>query len=396
MNNLTFYQDIQSVTHIYDITDPHVYHDVPSDWWIALTDVRGSTQAIANGRYKDVNAIAAATITALLNSLPKIDIPFVFGGDGATILIPPSVVPRAKDSLVAAQRLAREFFSLELRIGLVPVADVLARGQRVRVTKLFMSENFQQAIFTGGGLAEAERLLKDSATYDAYTIVDTGADVQADFGGFECRWSEMPTPHEETVSLLVLAQGADDGAHPRLYREVLEQIEAVYGSREVRHPIHTDKMHVGSSLAAFGAETAIRQNTRALWPRFKLMLWAWAGWLLWTYRDKIWERYKQVVRSATDHEKFDDMLRMIISGTTAQRDTLTAYLQRRHAAGDLVYGVHVSDRALMTCVVFDRFGRQVHFVDGADGGYALAAKQMKGQLSIRMTEELPALVLPKG
>jgi hypothetical protein len=49
-----------------------------------------------------------------------------------------------------------------------------------------------------------------------------------------------------------------------------------------------------------------------------------------------------------------------------------------------VYGVHVSRHALMTCLVFDRFGKQVHFVDGANGGYALAAKQLKQQLADRV------------
>jgi len=32
---------------------------------------------------------------------------------------------------------------------------------------------------------------------------------------------------------------------------------------------------------------------------------------------------------------------------------------------------------LMTCLVFERHGRQVHFIDGADGGYAIAAKKLK-------------------
>jgi hypothetical protein len=33
----------------------------------------------------------------------------------------------------------------------------------------------------------------------------------------------------------------------------------------------------------------------------------------------------------------------------------------------------------MTCLVFSLAGDHVHFIDGADGGYALAAKQMKQQ-----------------
>jgi hypothetical protein len=35
----------------------------------------------------------------------------------------------------------------------------------------------------------------------------------------------------------------------------------------------------------------------------------------------------------------------------------------------------------MTCLVFERNGRQVHFVDGADGGYAVAAKAMKRRIN---------------
>jgi hypothetical protein len=57
----------------------------------------------------------------------------------------------------------------------------------------------------------------------------------------------------------------------------------------------------------------------------------------------------------------------------------------------LVYGLHVSKHALMTCLVFDRFGKQVHFVDGSGGGYALAAKQMKEQLVVRRTQEVRAV-----
>ena len=34
----------------------------------------------------------------------------------------------------------------------------------------------------------------------------------------------------------------------------------------------------------------------------------------------------------------------------------------------------------MTCVVFDRSVNHVHFIDGGDGGYARAAKQLKSKL----------------
>jgi hypothetical protein len=42
-----------------------------------------------------------------------------------------------------------------------------------------------------------------------------------------------------------------------------------------------------------------------------------------------------------------------------------------------VYGLHVTDHALMTCLVFNYSGKHLHFIDGADGGLFLAAKQFK-------------------
>jgi hypothetical protein len=93
-----------------------------------------------------------------------------------------------------------------------------------------------------------------------------------------------------------------------------------------------------------------------------------------------WGNYKQVVSEATDFKKFDDMLRMVISGKARQRQKLIDYLEKKFQEGRLVYGFHISNRALMTCLVFERDGRQVHFVDGADGGYTLAAKEMKEKM----------------
>ncbi|MGK7928621.1 MAG: DUF3095 family protein [Spirulina sp.] len=40
----------------------------------------------------------------------------------------------------------------------------------------------------------------------------------------------------------------------------------------------------------------------------------------------------------------------------------------------------MSERALMTCLVSSGEDYHVGFIDGADGGYALAAKGMKQQL----------------
>ena len=90
-----------------------------------------------------------------------------------------------------------------------------------------------------------------------------------------------------------------------------------------------------------------------------------------------WGRYKDTLLRNSDVRKFNDIYRQILSGRPAQREALEDWLAARYAARELVSGLHVTDRAHMTCLVFDYSGRHLHFIDGADGGLFLAAKQFK-------------------
>jgi hypothetical protein len=93
-----------------------------------------------------------------------------------------------------------------------------------------------------------------------------------------------------------------------------------------------------------------------------------------------WGKYKQKAVAASDYQKIDDMLRMVMVGTPNQTEELIRLLDRYAHAGKLVYGLHVADRVLITCMIFDREHHHVHLVDGADGGYALAAHILKDKL----------------
>lgn len=84
-----FYADLAPLEQFLDITKPENFRSVPDDWYIVVTDIVESTKAIEQGRYKDVNLLGACSIIAVLNVAQKIEIPFIFGGDGASIVIPP-------------------------------------------------------------------------------------------------------------------------------------------------------------------------------------------------------------------------------------------------------------------------------------------------------------------
>jgi hypothetical protein len=97
---------------------------VPADWELLLTDIQGSGQAIDQGRYKMVNALGAACIVAACNAAGRDDPPYVFGGDGASLLAPPNLAPRIEQALLSLQAHARQALGLTMRVGRVPVSDL--------------------------------------------------------------------------------------------------------------------------------------------------------------------------------------------------------------------------------------------------------------------------------
>lgn len=372
------------------ITEPENYTPVPDTWVIALTDVKNSTQAVRGGQYKDVNLVGASAIIALLNLDRHLDIPFIFGGDGATVLLPPSLAEAAKPALLAIRELARDQFGLELRVGLVPMRVVHAAGHEIRVAKFRISTHYEQAMFAGGGLSYAERLLKEPATTHQYSVEGSDLPVQADFTGLECRWQDIPSQHGETVSLIVHATGTSEAQDRESYRAVLERIATCYGRDEDYQPVTVANLHPSFNTITLSRETRLRA-ARGTWGHLRYLIEIWFRNLVlflalrFNLRpgDIHWPDYLDLLTATTDYKKYDDTLKMIIAGTAAQRTCLTDYLEAEYQRGTLVYGIHLSDRALLTCLVFERMGRQVHFVDGADGGYALAAAAMKARLRAR-------------
>ena len=383
----TFFHDIPSMHNLSDITQLENYVDVPNDWFIALTDVKNSTEAIEQGRYKEVNTVAAVTITAVLNSIPNIDVPFMFGGDGAALLIPPQIKDNVREALAAIKWIAKENFQLDVRAGLVPVQVATRAGHSIKVGRLIVSENFSQPMFTGDGMDFVDSFLKSPDTGSAY-LIEADSNAKLDLSGYECRWSKHPASSDEVLSLLVKVIVGSADKRRQIYSEIIKKIDEIYGGHDKRHPISLKHMSVATTPAQFNNELGWKLEKVTWRDLWQLMLWAIGGFFLWKYIDKKWEPYKEVVRNSTDHEKFDDALRMTISGTEKQREELRDFLYIYQQLGQIAYGMHTSKYSLMTCLVFDRFGRQVHFLDADEGGYAMAAKQLKAQLAANALETM--------
>ncbi|MBD1867910.1 DUF3095 domain-containing protein [Cyanobacteria bacterium FACHB-471] len=396
MSTANFYSELPTLTDFLDITNSSNFIPVPEDWYIVITDIVESTKAIESGHYKDVNLLGACSIVAVLNTLGNganshkdtTDIPFVFGGDGATILIPPGLFAKTKQALSVVQQLAVQEFGMDLRVGIVPVSVAIAANYDVKVAKLKVSENYSQSVFIGGGLTYATELLKDPNATEVYRITPEKSFADVDLSGLECRWQDIPSQHGEFVSLIVMATAYGSENLASLYAEIINKIQQIYGDEVSYRPVHSKTLNLTFSSKKLSKETKLRAKSGS---RFHKQLYLWKiqlenllGLFLMHFKTQAgemdWGTYKDIVVGATDYKKFDDMLRMVISGTAAQREALNSYLETKYKQGKLVYGTYTSDRALMTCMVFERNGPQVHFVDGADGGYTLAAKALKERM----------------
>lgn len=383
----SFYDDLPLLDEFLDITDPSRYAPVPDDWLIAATDVRGSTEAIRRGMYKDVNVAGAASIISLLNIERSLGVPFIFGGDGATLCIPPAWRDRAVSRLVGTVRMVREAFALDLRAGVLPVQVVRDAGYDVRVARHRITGGYVQAAFSGGGIEYAESLIKTPAG-EQFTVSERDAEPECDFSGLECRWNDVPSVHGEVVSLIVKALGRDGGAVADTYRNLILTLRRIYGSDAASHPIDPSRLRMSVAGQHLSRERRVRTSGRtaaarlasAIDIRGKVL----AGKILIRLKRKTrtadWGRYPAEVAANTDCRKFSDIFRQVLSGNVSQRGELDAYLADLYGKGQLVYGMHAAPAALLTCLVFSYNGAHVHLVDGGNGGYALAAAALKERI----------------
>ncbi len=383
-----FYQHLRPFDNFYHFPRESWYAPLPEDWYVAISDVKESTKAIGAGKYKEVNAMGVASIVAVLNAVKPLTIPYVFGGDGATFCIPPAKKNAVASALVAAHNMASGSFELSLRIGLVPVGVLHKAGAQVLVGKFQPSPYYSQAMFLGAGLRLAETLLKDPAPDNPYRISETEVSAAGDFTGFHCRWNEIPSPHEETITLLVQALAPDFEASNRIYAELLRRITEIYGHEEIHHPLREEKLVLVKSLRKLSTEARIVTSSLPKWRRrlytLRALVYVHLGNFMMhnNIKSKRFDggRYRQALIANTDYRKFDEVLRMVISGTEEHQRQLRTALEEFRRKGELVYGIQSSPHALITCIISDYTNDHVHFLDGSNGGYALAAREMKKQL----------------
>ena len=354
-----------------------LFHPVPADWHVIITDIKGSTQAVQSGLHETVNLIATGSIVTVLNLAFRagITVPFFFGGDGATFIVPPSIVDQAMQGLLLYQLNTSENFNLELRVGVVPVQEIYQEGHELNISKFGLSDAFSIPVILGKGLSFAEQLIKAE---DYLFSSELAPAAELDLSGMQCRWDKIDPPEhsQEIVTLLIMAVGLVSPA--LIFSKVIRHIDEIYGPPQKRQPISVAKLKLKSSFDRLSVEMRARIGKIRFFELLKSWLINLYGYIY--FQTESGKNYLNRLVEMSDTLVMDGRINTVISGNQGQRFQLLKVLDELEQAGEVLYGVHVSGDSVMSCYVRDLKDGHIHFVDGAEGGYTQAARQLKAKL----------------
>ena len=228
-----FYNELRVIDSFSRVSDSTFYREAPDDWWVLITDVKGSTKAIEEGRYKDVNQLGVATITFVKNLLHNENFLFVFGGDGATLVLSDRHYNMVQPKLALLQQIAGDRFQLALRVGAIQVREVLQHQCHLQVALLKINDNQNLAVFQGGGLTKAEEIIK-SRDYP-----NSGHRNNADppLQGLSCRWQPLPAKNGKVASILIACRNTHNSA--QIYSDVIAGLNEIFnGDIDSANPVN--------------------------------------------------------------------------------------------------------------------------------------------------------------
>tara|TARA_R100001369_G_scaffold20091_3_gene36953 strand:+ start:29680 stop:30843 length:1164 start_codon:yes stop_codon:yes gene_type:complete len=362
--------------------DERLFEKVPENWHIVVADIEESTLAISNGLHNEVNLAATGSIVAVLNQLKKykskIKIPYFFGGDGATFIVPPSVL---KDVLYVlnTQRIhVKKNLKLDLRVGSISVKEMYEQEHNLNIAKIRLNEYLITPIALGTALKHAEKLIKNTYEEDAKDVIIR---KKLDLTGMECRWDEIEPPKSEQKVVCLLINCKDEKSQRIIYKEIITKLDLIFGDLNERQPITSLKLKLDATLNKIRKEMYARIGKYDFIYLIKNWLITGLGRYYFKYFSE-GQSYLLKVSKLSDTLMIDGSINTVISGDQDQIKQLVTYLDEMEADKKINYGIHITHASVMSCYVEDRKNNHIHFVDGTDGGYTAAAKVFKTKMKL--------------
>jgi len=379
VKNINFYKNIakSSLPLAKLLKDDTLFFKVPSDWFIVVTDIENSTEAVTRGMHNDVNLSATGSIITVLNILKtvnnKLKIPYFFGGDGSTFIMPKVALQPVLLALYDYSQHIRKTKQLQLRVGHLEVQNVYNNGITLRITKVSYNRYLTMPVILGNGLKYAEDLIK--AQFKP-TAMSNKPEVQLNLKGMECRWDQIYPNKTDKKVVCLLVDCENETIQAQVYSEIMSEIDRIFGTLEKRNPISIDQLKLDPSIKK------IRNEMYAKLGKFKItyLISNWLITLIGVFYFKWFKdgkKQKKRIAQLTDTLMIDGFLNTVISGTQDQVERLKATLDGLEKSNKIIYGIHITHASIMSCYIEDREEKHIHFVDGTEGGYTSAALMFK-------------------
>ncbi|MFT4535486.1 MAG: hypothetical protein ACI9P5_002855 [Saprospiraceae bacterium] len=378
--DITYYSELQ--THSIGLSalfsnESH-FTNVPRGWHIIVVDVENSTQAVKNELHHNVNLSATGAIIAVLNHIKSLDseleVPYFFGGDGASFIVPPSIVDSCMEILEDYRFHVRNNLYLSLKMGSVTIAELYDEGHILKISKLQINESLTIPILLGEGLKIAERRVK--GVFIDETVSPIKQRISVNLTGMECRWQEIDPPQDNNKIICLLVNSVNEKDQAIIYKAVIDSIDKIFGDYTQCHPISIFKLKLDLKFRKIRNEMFARIGKYDISYLAKNWLITIMGKYYFTFF-KSGKEYLNKVSQLSYTTMVDGTINCVITGSESNVVQLRKELDKMEGKGNLIYGIHVTHAAVLSCYVEDRIDKHIHFVDGTEGGFTSAAKVLK-------------------
>ncbi|MBU2927285.1 DUF3095 domain-containing protein [Winogradskyella psychrotolerans] len=381
MEDITYYNKLKKSTETLSelLENESYFSDVPDTWHVVIVDILNSTLAVDEGKHHQVNLTATGSIISVLNFIRKekqnIEIPYFFGGDGATFIIPTVFLEPIIQILDNYSLHIKNHTNLILRVGHISVNYLRGQDYGLKLAKHQLTNQLSIPIVLGSGLKKAEDLIKtnfeESNTHFEKALLN--------LEGMECRWKQIKPIQTQKKVVCLLLDAINEDDQRRIYRDVVSQMDALFGTFDNRQPIKTTNLKLNFSLLNIWEEMKIslaKQNISYLLKKWMSTL---IGKFYLNFSND-GKHYLQQIGQLSHTFMLDGMINTVFTAEQSKIDRFIAYLNALEDDKKIIYGIHVTHASVMSCYVLDRKTKHSHFVDGTEGGYTSAAKMLKQKL----------------
>ena len=379
MADKQFYKNLRSFkgTLIELLGDDTYFVDVPKSWHVVVVDILNSTSAVNAGNHHQVNLTATGAIISVLNAIRKVkqsnEIPYFFGGDGATFIVPSSLLNKIIHVLENYRIHIKRKIDLVLRVGEIPVSKLIESEVQLKIAKHRLTDKLSIPIVLGDGLKVAESMIKSSFKEEETTAFD---ETLLNLEGMECRWDQILPDQQQTKVVCLLLDASLEKDQRNVYKKVLAQMDEEFGKFENRQPIKSNNLKLDPNPTKVWEEMKIRLSSTSWMYFFKSWLKSNFG-RIYLNLTSSGKQYLSQIEQLSHTFMLDGMINTVFTAEQKSIDRFIAFLDEMERDKKLIYGIHVTHASVMSCYVLDRRTTHSHFVDGTEGGYTSAAKMFK-------------------